>query len=62
MREKRVNIFCTIVAVLVMLFLIAPLVVIVIASFTRTAVVVFPTGLVTGFFSWCLGCFVRLTS
>lgn len=42
MREKRVNIFCTIVAVLVMLFLIAPLVVIVIASFTPTAVVVFP--------------------
>lgn len=42
MREKRVNIFCTIVAVLVMLFLLAPLVVIVIASFTPTAVVVFP--------------------
>lgn len=42
MHEKRVNIFCTIVAVLVMLFLIAPLVVIVIASFTPTAVVVFP--------------------
>ena len=42
MREKRVNIFCTIVAILVMLFLIAPLVVIVIASFTPTAVVVFP--------------------
>ena len=42
MCEKRVNIFCTIVAVLVMLFLIAPLVVIVIASFTPTAVVVFP--------------------
>ena len=42
MREKRVNIFCTTVAVLVMLFLIAPLVVIVIASFTPTAVVVFP--------------------
>ena len=42
MREKRVNIFCTIVAVLVMLFLIAPLVVIVIASFSPTAVVVFP--------------------
>ena len=42
MREKRVNLFCTIVAVLVMLFLIAPLVVIVIASFTPTAVVVFP--------------------
>lgn len=42
MREKRVNIFSTIVAVLVMLFLIAPLVVIVIASFTPTAVVVFP--------------------
>ena len=42
MREKRVNIFCTIVAILVMLFLIAPLVVIVIASFTPTTVVVFP--------------------
>ena len=42
MREKRVNIFCTILAILVMLFLIAPLVVIVIASFTPTAVVVFP--------------------
>ena len=42
MREKRVNVFCTIVAILVMLFLIAPLVVIIIASFTPTAVVVFP--------------------
>ena len=42
MREKRVNILCTIVALLVMLFLLAPLVVIVIASFTPTAVVVFP--------------------
>ena len=42
MREKRVNILCTIVAILVMLFLLAPLVVIVIASFTPTAVVVFP--------------------
>ena len=42
MRERRVNPFCTVIAVLVMLFLLAPLVVIVIASFTPTALITFP--------------------
>jgi putative spermidine/putrescine transport system permease protein len=42
MREKRVNPLCTIVAILVMLFLLAPLVVIIIASFTPTALITFP--------------------
>ena len=42
MRERRVNWLCTLVAILVMIFLVAPLVVIVIASFTPTALVTFP--------------------
>ncbi|NLU24646.1 MAG: ABC transporter permease [Clostridiales bacterium] len=42
MREKRTGWFSCLIAVLVMIFLLAPLVVIVIASFTPTAVVTFP--------------------
>ncbi len=42
MDENRVNWFCRIMAALVMVFLLAPLVVIVIASFTPTAVITFP--------------------
>lgn len=42
MREKDVNPFCKVIAVLVMLFLLAPLVVIVIVSFTPTALITFP--------------------
>jgi putative spermidine/putrescine transport system permease protein len=42
MREKRTGWFSLLIAVLVMIFLLAPLVVIVIASFTPTAVVTFP--------------------
>lgn len=42
MREKDVNLLCRIFAILVMLFLLAPLVVIVIASFTPTALITFP--------------------
>lgn len=42
MREKDVNPFCKVIAVLVMLFLLAPLIVIVIVSFTPTALITFP--------------------
>ena len=42
MRDKRSNPLCAIVAVLIMLFLIAPLVVIILASFTPTALITFP--------------------
>ena len=42
MRDGHVNWLCRLVAVLVMLFLVAPLVVIVLASFTPTALVTFP--------------------
>ena len=42
MREKDENLPCRIFAILVMLFLLAPLVVIVIASFTPTALITFP--------------------
>lgn len=42
MDENRVNWLCRTVAALVMVFLLAPLVVIVIASFTPTAVITFP--------------------
>ncbi len=42
MREKRINPLCSLTAVLVMLFLLAPLAVIVIASFTPTALITFP--------------------
>lgn len=42
MREKKVNLGCRIVTFIVMFFLLAPLLVIIIASFTPTAVVVFP--------------------
>ena len=42
MREKDVSLPCRIFAILVMLFLLAPLVVIVIASFTPTALITFP--------------------
>lgn len=42
MRENHVNWLCRLVAVLVMLFLLAPLLVIVIASFTPTALITFP--------------------
>lgn len=42
MREKKANFLCTLIAVLVMCFLLAPLVIIIIASFTPTAVVTFP--------------------
>ena len=42
MREKDVNPLCKIIAILVMLFLLAPLVVIVIVSFTPTALITFP--------------------
>ena len=42
MRNGHVNLFCKIMAVLTMVFLLAPLVVIVLASFTPTQVVTFP--------------------
>lgn len=42
MRDDRVNIVCVVVAVLVFLFLIAPLVVVVLTSFTPTNIVTFP--------------------
>jgi putative spermidine/putrescine transport system permease protein len=42
MRERRVNWICTLTAVLVMLFLLAPLLVIILASFTPTPLVTFP--------------------
>ena len=42
MREKDVNLPCRIFAILAMLFLLAPLLVIVIASFTPTALITFP--------------------
>ena len=42
MGEKRTNWLCRLVAILVMLFLMAPLVVIIIASFTPTALITFP--------------------
>ncbi|MBR4209156.1 MAG: ABC transporter permease [Lachnospiraceae bacterium] len=42
MRDDRVNLFCKIVAIVSFLFLIAPLVIIIIASFTPTAYVTFP--------------------
>ncbi len=42
MREKDVNPLCKAVAILVMVFLLAPLVVIVIVSFTPTALITFP--------------------
>jgi putative spermidine/putrescine transport system permease protein len=42
MRERRVNWICTLTAVLVMLFLLAPLLVIILASFTPTQLVTFP--------------------
>jgi len=42
MRERRVNWVCTLTAVLVMLFLLAPLLVIILASFTPTPLVTFP--------------------
>ena len=42
MREKDVNLPCRIFATLVMLFLLVPLVVIVIVSFTPTALITFP--------------------
>ncbi|MFV0401299.1 MAG: ABC transporter permease [Oscillospiraceae bacterium] len=42
MREKSGNWLCRLIAVLVMLFLLAPLVVIVVASFTPTALITFP--------------------
>ena len=42
MRERKVNWACTLAAVLVMVFLLAPLVVIIIASFTPTALITFP--------------------
>ncbi len=42
MREDRVNIVCKIVAILCLVFLIAPLIVIILASFTPTTIVTFP--------------------
>ena len=42
MRENHVNWLCRLIAALVMLFLLAPLVIIVIASFTPTALITFP--------------------
>ena len=42
MGEKRTNWLCRLAAILVMLFLMAPLVVIIIASFTPTALITFP--------------------
>lgn len=42
MDERRVNRLCCVAAGLVMIFLLAPLVVIVIASFTPTAIITFP--------------------
>ena len=42
MDDRRVNWLCRLAAGLVMVFLVAPLVVIVIASFTPTALITFP--------------------
>lgn len=42
MRNRRVNPFCTVIAVLVMIFLVLPLIVVIVASFTPTQVVQFP--------------------
>ena len=42
MRDDRVNIVCKVVAILSFLFLIAPLVVIILTSFTPTNIVTFP--------------------
>lgn len=42
MREKRVSLPCFVVAILVMMFLVAPLLVIILASFTPTQIVTFP--------------------
>ncbi len=42
MRENKVNPICTLVAILVMIFLSAPLIVIILASFTPTALITFP--------------------
>ena len=42
MRDGRVNIPCTVLAVAVMLFLMLPLVVVVVASFAPTEVIKFP--------------------
>mgnify|MGYP003817190651 CR=1 FL=1 len=42
MPERKESVFCRVVAILVMIFLLSPLVVIVIASFTPTAVITFP--------------------
>lgn len=42
MRDGHVNLLCKIVAVLVMFFLIAPLIIVIVVSFTPTAVVTFP--------------------
>lgn len=42
MREEKVNIFCRIAAVLVMIFLVLPLFVVIVVSFTPTTVMTFP--------------------
>ncbi|MBQ1215277.1 MAG: ABC transporter permease [Firmicutes bacterium] len=42
MRDGHVNLLCKIVAILVMIFLVAPLLIIIIVSFTPTAVITFP--------------------
>ena len=42
MRDGQVNLLCKIVAILVMIFLVAPLIIVIVVSFTPTAVVTFP--------------------
>ena len=42
MRDGHVNLLCRILAILVMVFLVAPLLIIIVVSFTPTAVITFP--------------------
>lgn len=42
MRDGHVNLLCKVVAILVMIFLVAPLIIVMVVSFTPTAVVTFP--------------------
>lgn len=59
MHDGQVNLLCRIVAILVMFFLIAPLVIIMVVSFTPTAVVTFPP---QGFsFRWYVNIFAGNT-
>ncbi len=42
MRDGQVNLLCKIVAIMVMIFLVAPLIIIIVVSFTPTALITFP--------------------